>query len=367
MYRKQPLLTMLIMSLFVFAGAQAQAADQSFDYCTLLSAPDCEILNNNEAAMADVHSFALDLSMTMDMSVTDPSTEVDESLNLVVDGEMSLSIDPEVLSGLKDMEGMEAIDTATVTTMLDSLLTGIEGELSLTLITTTADETIEIPLNLLMEDGVYAFDLASLSASSGESPQGMEGMEWLGINLTGAVESMMEDPEFASMFDVETMSGMMGMNYNDLAEAMTISRLPDSEVNGVAVAVFDILIDYAKLLEIVDMTDTLATTYSGMGMEQTQIEAAIAMLGNIEIPVREYIGLEDFYTYRIEVSMDMETDLAMDIKTNDAATSDLPLGAVTISLTMNMDMSDFNKPVDVEIPTDAMILPYSMLMQMSGS
>lgn len=358
MSRKWLILMMLVLLLLPLGAAQAQSVDGKIDYCAILPEADCLILNNNEAAMREIHSASIDISLVMDMSVSDSAMEMDENVNLVADGAISASIDPAVLGGMMELGGMAAIDAAAVTAMLDSLLTGIEGEISLIITLNTASETTEMPLNLLMEDGVYVFDLASLSTSSGESAAGMQGMEWLGVDLTGAVESMMQDSDFASVFDVPA------MNLAGVTEAMTISRLPDSEVNGVTVAVFDSLIDYGKLLEIIDMRDTLSTAYSGM--DQGEVDALIGMLSNVVIPLRQYIGLEDYYTYRMEISMDMEIDLAMDIEINDAPASDLPLGLVAISWAMSLDVSDFNQPVDVDIPADAMILPYSMVTQMSG-
>jgi len=348
MLRKCLVLMALVMLLMPLAGAGAQSDDQSMDYCAITAEPDCQILMKNEAVMAEVHAVAFNMGMSLHLLTP---TEGDD-IHMLLTGDGSFAVDPEAASALESMEGMDAADAAAMMAMVDSLLTGIEGELALLSTQTITDHTgaeevFTTPINMVMENGVYALDTAAM----GEDMAGMEGMAWFGLDLTGAVESMMEDPDFASMLDMESdMSGMIDMDYSELAEAMTITRLPDEEINGVAVAVFDTAIDYDAMLGMFD----LAAMYAMMGLEQEQAHATSESLKDAVITVREHIGLEDFYTYSIAVFMD-----------DDIAVEDMD--SLFVSLTFSLDLSDFNAPVDVEIPEDAVILPYGMMMAMNSN
>ena len=257
------------------------------------------------------------------------------------------------------MAAMPAADSDAMAALLNSMLAGIEGEVSLFLTQTATDKTgaeqvSEIPINLMMENGIYALDLAALGEASGESMAGMEGSGWLGFDLTGAAEFMLADPEWGLMMDME--GEMMDMDYSDLAESMTITRRPDENLDGVAVAVFETAIDDSVLIEIM-----LASMMHGadMEMERAEMEAAMESLQDAAILVRDYIGLEDFYSHRIAVFMDV--DMAAADADGTAAES------FSMSFAVEFDLSDFNAPVDAEMPADAVIFPYAMLMQMSGS
>lgn len=352
MLRKCLVLMALVMLLMPLAGAGAQSDDQSMDYCAITAEPDCQILMKNEAVMAEVHAVAFDMGMSLHLLTPSEGDDI----HMLLTGGGSFAVNPEAASALESMEGMDAADAEAMMAMVDSLLTGIEGELALLSTQTITDHTgaeevSTTPINMVMENGVYVLDMAAMGEASGEDMAGMEGMAWFGLDLTGAVESMMEDPEFASMLDMESdMSGMMDMDYSELAEAMTITRLPDEEINGVAVAVFDTVIDYDAMLGMFD----LAAMYAMMGLEQEQADATIESLKDAVITVREHIGLEDFYTYSIAVFMD-----------DDIVVEDME--PLFMSLTFSLDMSDFNAPVDVEIPEDAVILPYGMMMAMNSN
>ena len=354
MVRKCLVLTMLVMLLMPLAGVNAQSDMEGIDYCQIIPEPDCQILVKSEAVMAEVSSFAFNMDMSLHLL---PDSEED-SWHILLTGGGRVAVGPEALGAANSMTAMTSADADAMAAMLDSLFAGTEGEVSLLLTSTTTDETgaeavDRLPINLVMENGVYAMDLASLVEASGES---MEGSGWLGINLTGAAQSMKEDPEFAFMFDME--SGMMDTDYGDLAETMTITRLPDSEVNGVAVAVFETAIDGSALLDMMLMP-MMAGMTADMEMDRAEMDAEMESLQDATILVREHIGLEDFYAYR--------TDVFMDANIAAADTDESSAESLFVSFSLGVDLSDFNAPVDVEIPADVTILPYAMLMQMSAS
>lgn len=347
---KKCLVLMALVMLMPLAGASAQSDGEGFDYCQTVAEPDCQILVNNEAVMAEVNSFAFNVDMSFQLL---PESEAGASHALLT-GKGRVAADAEALEAANEMAAMTSADSDAMAAMLDSLLAGIEGEASLLLTQTATDkagaeQTDRLPINLVVKNGVYAFDLAALGEESGES-MAMEDVGWLGMNLTGAAKFIMADSG-DPMMDME--SEMADMDYSDLAESMTITRLPDENLDGVAVAVFEAAIDHNVLLEIV-----LASMMYGADVEMERAETGAVMeaLQGATLLVREYIGLDDFYSRRINVFMDV--DMA-------AAEADgSAVESFSMSVTIGVDLSDFNAPVDVEMPADTVIFPYAALMQM---
>ena len=339
MIKRYLILAMLVMLLMPLAGVRAQADREGFDYCQMAPAPDCQILINSEAAMAEVSSFAFSIDMSLDL-VTDGEGN-DSRMRMTGTGR--IAADPETIAALNDMEGLDSVDVDAMRAGLADLLTGIEGEVSLLVTEITTDKTgaevvSETPVNLIMENGVYALDLASLFGASGESIEGMEGWEWLGADLNGVAASILA--EATASFNTE--GGTMNMDESGLAESMTITRLPDGEVNGTAVAVFELSLDYAALLEVIDITAVVAGMSADAAADQSEVETALESFQDATLVIREHIGLEDFYAYRIDVAAE----------------------SAFASFNLGIDLGDFNAPVDVEVPADAVILPYALVTQM---
>ncbi len=339
MIKRCLILAMLVMLLMPLAGVSAQADREGFDYCQMAPAPDCQILINSEAAMAEVSSFAFSIDMSLDL-VTDG--EGNDS-RMLLTGNGRVAADPETIAALNDMEGLDSVDVDAMRAGLADLLTGIEGEVSLLVTEITTDKTgaevvSETPVNLIMENGVYALDLASLFGASGESIEGMEGFEWLGADLNGVAASILA--EATASYNTE--GGMLNMDESDLAESMTITRLPDGEVNGTAVAVFELAIDYAALLEVIDVTAVVAGMSADAAADQSEVETALESFQDATLVIREHIGLEDFYAYRVDVAAE----------------------SAFASFNLGIDLGDFNAPVDVDIPDDAFIFPYALVTQM---
>ena len=339
MIKRCLILPMLVMLLMPLAGVSAQADREGFDYCQMAPAPDCQILINSEAAMAEVSSFAFDIDVSLDLAADGEGN----NSRMRMTGNGRIAADPEAIAALNDMEGLDSVDVDAMRAGLGSLLTSIEGEVSLLVTEITTDKTgaevvSETPVNLIMENGVYALDLASMVEASGESIEGMEGFEWLGVDLNGAAASILA--EATASFNTE--SGMMNMDESGLAESMTITRLPDGEVNGTAVAVFELSIDYATLLEVIDITAVMAGMSADAAADQFEVEAMLESFQDAALVIREHIGLEDFYAYRVDIAAE----------------------SAFASFALRIDLGDFNAPVDVDIPDDAFILPYALMTQM---
>ena len=175
----------------------------------------------------------------------------------------------------------------------------------------------------------------------------MTGMEWLGVDVTGAIG------------DLLTESGMMpDMDANDLEEveasATSVTRLPDSEINGVAVAVFETSVDVNSILSLISIEDMIAASDSNEDPEKTM--EMVQAIDVRDLSSRQYIGLDDRYTYRLEVSVDL---------TAPAESGDQDGGEKTIVMDLDVGLSGFNDPVEVEIPEDAMVFPLAMMLQMN--
>jgi|GEM_PF-1877405 len=351
------LMSILMLMVVPFASVNAQDMAEGIDYCEILPEADCQILLQSDAVMADVNSLAFDLSLVYDIAMSDSGMPGMENINFAIDGSGAVAFDSAVF---KEMNEMAMNDMSAymdqMPMLLDNVFTAIEGEMSLNITLPEMmammmpDAPSSIPLNLLMENGVYAVDAASLANALGEDAGGMS---WVGIDLTGAFESMMDEMDFSMMFDDEMM-GMMAMGTTDMTSAFDITRLPDSTLNGQSVAVFELIFDYGAMLEATGMGETLYQMYADMGMSQEESEAIIGMLDDMDINIRQYVGLDDFYNYRMEFAM----DFAMDGE----AMGDPTMGTIGLNFNMTFDMSEFNVPVDVEIPADAMIMPFEMLM-----
>jgi len=356
---KKLLVLMSILMLFVvpFASVNAQDVAEGIDYCEILPEADCQILLQSDEVMKDVSSLAFDLSLVYDIAMDSSEMSGMDNINFAIDGNGSIAFDTVLFQEINElaMNDMEAY-MQQLPTLMDSVFASVEGEMSLNvtlpeMLAAMGDMPSEIPVNLVMADGVYALDFATLADALGEEANGMT---WVGLDLNGAFETMMGEMDFSGMFDSDMMGAMMGMGSGDMTDAVTITRLPDSSVNGQDVAVFEVVFDYAAMLETTGMSETLSEMYSEMGMTQEETDMVLSMLEDISITYRQYVGLVDYYNYRMEFAMNFQMD--------GETMGEPDMGTVGLDFSMTLDMNDFNVPVDVTVPADAQIFPFEMLM-----
>jgi hypothetical protein len=340
----------LILSIVPFASVKAQSASEGIDYCQIMKNDDCQILVNSAETMSGVGSFAFDMSLNMNFDM--PEMGMGE-LDFGINGSGMLSLDTESFS---EMQSLALNDPSAymqqMPQLLDAMIAGIDGEAYFTL---TLPEmfgamvgTTEMPLNLLISDGVYAVDVASLADAVGEDANGMQ---WAGLDLNGVYTSLMGGMEMPAG------TSNMSFDASMLTDALSITRLADSEVNGTPVAVFEMVLDYGELLNAGEMKDMLTEMYLGMGMTQAEIDSTLSLLNDIEITFQQYVGLVDSYNYRL--------DMAMDFAMSGEMMGEPTAGDMSMGFDMSITMSDFNIPVDIQIPADAMIMPFDMMMGMS--
>ena len=360
MFRK--CLTALLMLMLLPLAVQAESAEDHFDYCAQLSAADCQILEKSEAVMMEVESAAFDMEMTMAMD------SGDAPFSLSAAGSGKAQFTPEALDALDGLDEMMKSEppasTESMTSIIEMVLPGIRAEVLMDIESTSGGETTEMSMHLRMDENVLYLDPGGLllmmemlvpeedadsedAEGSGAAMGGMgmgmmggmEGMAGgMGFDLTGSVEMLMmtlesdsETKDYGDMDEAAMAEAMRG--------AVTTMRLPDSEIAGSAVAVFDITIEGAG---VSDMLDSLS---AGLGMAH---DAELsAMLAGSQMTLRQYIGLEDFYLHRLEASL-MGADGQ----------------ASPMSMQMHLNLSEFNAPIEVAMPEDAFVLPLAMMLMM---
>ena len=290
MYRRLTIILLLIALLIPLASVQADATDDAL-LCGDLSESDCQIILDNNAVMNEVNAFAFDMSMYLE---ADGDRDEDD-MELTLAGSGALEIDADTLAELNAVDSMAmALDIAP---LLESLLTGLTGELSISVAQSSAEGDSDLQVDLRIKQGVLLVNAAVLEAATGES---MSGLEWLGLDLNGAVDELLGEAGLSDMSDM-TQDQMDEMAAAEAA-AMATTRLPDSEINGVAVAVFESTLDLETIMSLLSL-EAMGMSESGQDAEMT-----MAMLESMEVrdlSMRQYIGLVDLYSHRIEMSMDM--------------------------------------------------------------
>ncbi len=337
------ILLLLVLSLFAAALTSADATDEAM-HCADLSAADCQIVLDNLAKTEELYSFAMSMNMEFDVAGADPAA----AMNLVGASGGAFSIDPDIADQLNAMTDMPAQDE--LTSILATAISNLTGDLWLDLDITAEGESESMSLQLRMKDGVWLLNAAALEAMTEQS---MTGMEWFGLDMTGAADELLAELGLDLGSD-EPKATSPEMEAAEAA-AMTKVRLSDSTVNGVAVAVFETSVDLEAIMALITLEDLVALADPG-----EDAEMAMDIMENMsihELYMREHIGLEDHYTYRLEIVADLS------IAGEGLGDSS---GGMSMRMDIDVEMSDFNQPVDVEIPEDAIVFPLAMMLQMGN-
>ncbi|MCY3781536.1 MAG: hypothetical protein OXG78_14580 [Chloroflexi bacterium] len=332
MLKKSLMLALLVVLLSSLAGVQADTNERP-DLCGSLPQTDCQILVENENSWMSLNSFGFSFSM-------DITADADESMHFTGQGAGAFEIDSEANQTLIEMnENLSAVDIGA---LVELMLTSVEGKISFEFSVSGGDEDLDTAMTLLLKDGVVVIDAAALEALTGEP---MGGLEAFGIDLNGALDEA---------FDELGVMDLSELNATSEAEvaATTVSRLPDEEIRGDAVAVFESTINVETLFSLVSLEELVAASNDLDDPEE--VAALIEAMEFGDFSIREYIGLENRYTYRVEITMAM---------TVSGEASELD-GDASIVMDMSMEVFDFNVPVNVEIPEDAFVFPLAMMMAM---
>lgn len=337
---------LIALTLLLAPVAVAQAGSMDDVFCGDLQESDCQILLDNAAIMDEIFSAAF--SMTMEMGFSGDTTAGDMQLSVIGEGRMA--VDPALATELMALDA--ATDADSMSALIEELFAATQGEIMLNMTGASADEPLDMTLSLLIKDGVIVLNAGVMETMTGEP---MGGMEWFGFDTSGALGDLLGE---AGMGSIADMSGMSSSAMEEAeAQATTIARLPDEKVAGIPVAVFESSIDLNSILS----SQTLEEIQAEAGADQAvDAEMALAMTQSIEageMSSRHYIGIDDRFTHRIDLVMDLTIGSEF-----------AGLGEGDLNLTVDIDiyLSAFNQPVSVEIPEDAVIFPLAMMMQMGS-
>ena len=344
--------TMLLTVMLLLLPLTAVHADMPGDnvFCGDLSHSDCAILMQNAEVMDTLESFGFSMSMALGTS----GDAADSNMSVSLTGSGSLSMDPTQVAAINAAVSDQSEDAMTA--LLETFVSGLAGDISLEMNTETAEETVHLTFHLRMRDGVLVFNAGAMEALMGES---MEGMEWLGVDLNGGLADLLGEagilPEMgADDGEMGDHDGEMDAGYDSSA---TIVRLPDGEVAGTAVAVFETSVDMNAMLSLLNIEELLLAETAEETADAGQVAAMIESVQVNELSSRQYIGLQDHFSHRLAVNMDAVFPGAM---VGDGS------GDVTFTMTLDIVLTAFNEPVVVEIPEDAVVFPLAMMMMMGS-
>ena len=337
MLRKYLTLIVLIALALPAAVASADAANDVF--CGELSQSDCQILLDNAAVMDSLNSFAVFVSLALE-------ADSDEPTHVFAQAYGQFEIDDESLQTINQLTANTKEDDWGA--LAELFLTTVKADVWIQMRDLSSGEEVESEVKLLLKDGILMLSADALSALSGEDLTGMEGF---GIDLNDAIGELlaesgaMPEADAAEMQEIEALAD----------SATSITRLPDGEVSGVAVAVFKTDFDLGAFFSLVSPEQLLAAS-DDLGDSRTLSE----IMDSIEVgefSVTHRIGLEDSYTYGMDIVIDMSM----------SHTKDGQLRTSTINFEMAALLSNFGEPVDVAIPEDVFAFPLAMLLQMRES
>lgn len=334
------MLIALVILLVAVAGVQADAIEDRVD-CRELAEADCQILRDNVEVMDGVS--ALHFDMLLDLGV-DLGGFMDLLLvngagggKLIVD---QAAADAAHAAGGEDGGGA----------WIAVLATAISGEISLHLTGETAEEEIDTQFIVLMENGVFVLNEGAMVTLGGRM---IPGVEWLGYDARGAVDELMA--EVGAGDSAEEGSARSPEMEEANANAMSLTRLPDAEVMGIPVAVLETNADINSIVSLMTLDDVLAEAEPDEVQYADLMLALMQQLDVRDLSYRQYIGLDDHYTHRIDFTMDVTIGgEALGVEGMD----------FIITASVDIDLSRFNEPFDVELPDDVMLIPLEMLLGM---
>lgn len=353
----------LLFLLLPASGIFAQADSTAF--CGDLPAPDCDILRQSQTVMRDVESMDFAFNMGYDISGFGDSFGMD-SVVFSISGNGMLAFDIRYLYSLygTSPEAMTG-NLSDYTGILIDFLKSIQGEATLAIrlpAELSSPALGDIAFDIIMVDGTIYLDTAPLTGLSQPS--------WIGLDFASFYENMLE----------ETMSQMEGMDLSALMSSnlfqniyspeymgrfRAITRLEDAEVMGISVAVFEHTFDFASMFSdeqfIADFKASMETALGTQGLDDlgtdtdTFLDLLLSIYQDVEIQYRLWIGLDDYYVHRADMSLGLSMNME-NLTAFGSAPAPGVTGNISIGFDASIDMSDFNQPVEVTAPPNAQII-----------
>lgn len=384
------LLVVLALLLGTFGTAFAQ--DMAEPFCGDLSADDCAMLQDAQAAMAEVSSYTADGSYQAVIAGIPglPADEIDVNVN--VGG--SVAVDEAAAAAAQAVQGKDQMalmnDLAADPQPLVDLVNGMSLDLTLSADMTpeladalSAQAGVAIPasssVGLILVDGVLYADLSAFADLG--APAG-----WIGVPVGELVQSAIDTGAFEqaaaqmdpSQLDPGTAAvlGMQGMLMGDLSQFEQFLTVEKSEGDA-GQAIFTTTFDVTSFVSSPEFSDMLlaladAGALEGTGLTKADLEANLPMVGmmapmlfaDLLIDSQVTVDTENMLVTNnsSEVSWDLAGLLQMAAMSG-ALPAEIDASApMAVSFMTSMDYADFDNAPAVEAPADAMMIPVEALM-----
>ena len=337
MFRKIAMLIALVVMLVSVAGAQADTIEDRVE-CRELAEADCQILRDNVEVMDGVTALRFD--MLLDLGV-DLGGFMD-LLQVSGAGGGKLAVDPAVADAANAAGGED--------TWIAVVATAMSGEISLHLTGETTEDEIDTQFVVLIENGIFALNEGAMATLGGRM---LPGYEWIGYDARGATDELMTAVGAGGSAEDDGASSPEMEEAN--ANAFSLSRLPDAEVMGIPVAVMENKVDFNSVLSLMTLEDVLAEAEPDEAQYADLLLALMQDLDVRDFSYRQYIGLDDHLMHRIDFTMDV---------TIGGEVLGMEGMDFNITASVEIDLSGFNEPFDVELPENVMLIPLEMLLGM---
>lgn len=159
-----------------------------------------------------------------------------------------------------------------------------------------------------------------------------------------------------------------------MAQVETITRLVDTEIDGVAVAVFEDQVDMAAMVASEPFQQAFSDLFDLFSQDASpeEIEALkpiiLDMIASMNMSSTQAIGLEDHFTYSVDISWEMTVDpqafiMAAVPENERGEIPEEALAVQTQTFEFHQEIRDHNQPVMVTPPpAENVISLLAMLM-----
>jgi hypothetical protein len=348
------MVTWVIRAAFVIVIAtlilgHANAQDMMI-FCGELSDADCALLSESQAAMSALGSAAVKFDLDMTFAGI-PDMPVSVTLNLSGDARYAVT----------DVEALQIIAakmTDDPASAMEELFRAfaLDGTFILQLPVDIVGESNANrgAFSLRLVDGfIYANadKMSELIGAAGENG-------WLGFDLAGFYGRIFDQFGSSAIPNQSAAADMM-------ADLVAIERVEDVELDGQTLTVFHYTVDYSGLATNEDFMSLLRNQLEGMGMSmQVDMDALMDFyaeaFAGLKLEFTQLISLEDHFVHNMTFQLDWGLDMASLGELFGGMTEPVP--DITITISANVDLSQFNVAAPIEAPEDATLFPLDSLL-----
>ncbi len=368
---------MIIALLVMLMGGAVMAQDTPTVFCGSLSQADCDLITQSAEAMQTVKSAGFGFHLEMDLSNI-PDSKTDH-LNFRMTGNGAYKLDSEGLGGLLLSPGELTQQMDKLPQFMEDVIRAISAEGNFVMFfsddfaAALGQSDTKLPskagFSARLIDGMAYMNLGKLAELDPKSdfPQG-----WFGFDLAAYYRQLLEQQTSGA----NGLTSALGSNFANGAvmdKYMTIERGEDIIIDGQNAAVFQSALDLGGFYTSEDFQTLLqqqleqsgAGSISQADMEQA-MQAIEAMMNGLTLDMTQSIGLDDHYTHRMGVSVNWTLDLDA-ISAATGANSQTSQSPMTIQVTFQGDLNQFNNAPEISVPEGAIIIPLDDLNNLGQS